>query len=172
MILEDQYAVGDFVDTGEAIGTVEEVGLRLTRLRDDQGVIWYVPHGSISRIGNRSQGFGLAVVDVPLAYGADVDRASDAIRAAVLALAEDPAWESDILDEPPTVAVESMTATAVNLQVRQRTRPLRGLPVSRALRERVLQALDEAGVARPAVSGAGGSPLLDPDAVDPAAGPS
>ncbi len=110
MILEDQYAVGDFVDTGEAIGTVEEVGLRLTRLRDDQGVIWYVPHGSISRIGNRSQGFGLAVVDVPLAYGADVDRASDAIRTAVLALAEDPAWESDILDEPPTVAVESMTA--------------------------------------------------------------
>ncbi|HYN75322.1 MAG TPA: mechanosensitive ion channel family protein [Candidatus Limnocylindria bacterium] len=172
MILEDQYAVGDFVDTGEAIGTVEEVGLRLTRLRDDQGVIWYVPHGSISRIGNRSQGFGLAVVDVPLAYGADVERASEAIRAAVLTLAEDPAWASDILDEPPTVAVESMTATAVHLQVRQRTRPLRGLPVSRALRERVLQALDEAGVGRPAVSGAGGSPLLDPDpdAVDPAAG--
>ena len=111
MILEDQYAVGDFVDTGEAIGTVEEVGLRLTRLRDDQGVIWYVPHGSISRIGNRSQGFGLAVVDIPLAYGADVDRASDAILARRSSPSpRTPPGSNDILDEPPTVAVESMTA--------------------------------------------------------------
>ncbi len=161
MILEDQYAVGDFVDTGEALGTVEEVGLRLTRLRDDQGVIWYVPHGSIQRIGNRSQGFGLAIVDIPLAYGADVDAAADAIRAAVAELAADPAWAPDILSDPPTVAVESMTATAVNLQVRQRTKPLRNLAVGRALRERVLTALDAAGIARPAVAGPGARAFPD-----------
>ena len=174
MILEDQYAVGDVIDTGVAIGTVEEVGLRLTRLRDDQGVIWYVPHGSIQRIGNRSQGSGLAVVDIPLAYGADVDRASEAILAAVADLKADPEWAKDLLEEPPTVAVESMTATAVNLQVRQRTRPLRNLPVGRALRERVLPALDAAGIARPAVAGAGSaaSTRIDPEITDPPAGPS
>jgi len=175
MILEDQYAVGDFVDTGQATGTVEEVGLRLTRIRDDQGVIWYVPHGSIQRIGNRSQGFGLAVVDIPLAYGADVERAVNAIRAAVAELAADPAWAEDLLEDPPTVAVESMTATAVTLQVRQRTRPLRNLPVSRALRERVLPALDAAGIPRPASGGPGGGPMQPPAATevsDPAAGTS
>jgi small conductance mechanosensitive channel len=154
MILEDQYAVGDVIDTGDAMGTVEEVGLRLTRIRDEQGIVWYVPHGSIQRIGNRSQGFGLAVVDVPLAYGAEVNAAGETVRAAVADLAADPAWAKDILNEPPTVTVESMTATAVNLQVRVRTRPMRGLPVGRALRERILAALDAAGIARPAVAGA------------------
>ena len=155
------------------------MGLRLTRIRDDQGVIWYVPHGSIQRIGNRSQGFGLAVVDIPLAYGADVERAAEAIRAAVAGMAADPEWAVDLLEDPPTVAVESMTSTAVNLQVRQRTRPLRNLPVSRALRERVLPALDAAGIARPSVGGAGGhsggpgaGPLDPTESSDLAAGPS
>ncbi len=57
MILEDQYGVGDVIDTGEAIGTVEEVTLRITRLRDANGVTWYVRNGEIIRIGNRSQGY-------------------------------------------------------------------------------------------------------------------
>ena len=56
MILEDQYGVGDIIDTGEAIGTVEEVTLRVTRLRDGNGVVWYVRNGEIVRIGNQSAG--------------------------------------------------------------------------------------------------------------------
>jgi small conductance mechanosensitive channel len=56
MILEDQLGVGDEVDTGHATGTVEAVGLRVTRLHDDQGTIWYVRNGEILRIGNVSQG--------------------------------------------------------------------------------------------------------------------
>ncbi len=172
MILEDQFAVGDYVDTGQAIGTVEEVGLRLSRIRDDQGVIWYVPHGSVERIGNRSQGLGLAVVDIPLAYGADVEAAGDALRAAVTDLKADPQWSSDLIDEPPMVIVESMTATAVNMQVRVRTRALRHWAVGRALRERVLTSLDAAGIERPAVAGSRGVPLLDPQSTDPTAEPS
>ncbi len=56
MILEDQVGVGDVVDTGHATGTVEAIGLRVTRLRDDQGTIWYVRNGEIIRVGNESQG--------------------------------------------------------------------------------------------------------------------
>jgi len=56
MILEDQLGVGDVVDTGQATGTVEAVGLRVTRLRDEQGTIWYVRNGEVLRIGNQSQG--------------------------------------------------------------------------------------------------------------------
>jgi small conductance mechanosensitive channel len=56
MILEDQLGVGDVVDTGQATGTVEAVGLRVTRLRDVNGTIWYVRNGEVLRIGNESQG--------------------------------------------------------------------------------------------------------------------
>jgi small conductance mechanosensitive channel len=74
LVLEDQYGPGDVVDLGSAIGTVEEVGLRITRLRDASGVVWYVRNGEILRVGNRSQGWTLAIVDVPIAYDEDLDR--------------------------------------------------------------------------------------------------
>ena len=66
MLAEDQYGVGDFIDTGEAVGTVEEVTLRVTRLRDAQGVIWYVRNGEIVRVANKSQGWSTAMVDIPV----------------------------------------------------------------------------------------------------------
>ncbi len=75
MIVEDQYGVGDVIDTGEAIGTVEDVTLRVTRLRDGNGVVWYIRNGEIVRIGNRSQGWSTAVVDTAVAYDEDIDRA-------------------------------------------------------------------------------------------------
>ncbi|MGL5851299.1 MAG: mechanosensitive ion channel family protein, partial [Phycicoccus sp.] len=74
MVVEDQYGVGDVIDTGEAIGTVEEVGLRVTRLRDADGVTWYVRNGEVIRIGNRSQGHSTALVDMPVSYDEDVER--------------------------------------------------------------------------------------------------
>ena len=80
MILEDQYGVGDVIDTGEAIGTVEEVTLRITRLRDANGVTWYVRNGEIIRIGNRSQGFATAIVDMPVSYAENVERVVGVIR--------------------------------------------------------------------------------------------
>src|SRR5262249_4059174 len=66
MLLEDQYGVGDIVDLGEASGTVEAVGLRITTVRDVRGVLWYIRNGEIVRVGNRSQGWALIIVDVPV----------------------------------------------------------------------------------------------------------
>ncbi|MGH3416823.1 MAG: mechanosensitive ion channel family protein, partial [Actinocrinis sp.] len=77
MIFEDQYGVGDVIDAGQAKGTVEEVGLRITKLRDADGVMWYVRNGSINRVGNKSQGWARVVVDVPVAYTEDVGKARD-----------------------------------------------------------------------------------------------
>jgi small conductance mechanosensitive channel len=73
MILEDQYGVGDVIDTGEAIGTVQDVTLRVTTLRDASGVVWYIRNGEIVRIGNRSQGWSTAVVDIPVGYNENLD---------------------------------------------------------------------------------------------------
>ena len=68
MLLEDQYGVGDVIDVGEASGTVEAVGLRITTIRDGRGVLWYIRNGEIVRVGNRSQGWALVVVDVPIGF--------------------------------------------------------------------------------------------------------
>src|SRR5690606_1282715 len=75
MLLEDQYGVGDVVDLGEASGTVEAVGLRITTVRDGRGVLWYIRNGEIVRVGNRSQGWALVIVDVPVGF-AGVDEAT------------------------------------------------------------------------------------------------
>ena len=72
MLLEDQYGVGDIVDVGEASGVVEAVGLRITTLRDVNGTVWYVRNGEILRVGNKSQGYAVAVVDLPVAHSADI----------------------------------------------------------------------------------------------------
>ena len=80
IILEDQYGIGDIVDLGPAVGTVEEVGLRITRLRDLGGVVWYVRNGEILRVANRSQGWTLAIVDVPVAYNEDLEKVRKVIE--------------------------------------------------------------------------------------------
>jgi moderate conductance mechanosensitive channel len=146
MILEDQYGVGDVIDTGQATGTVEDVGLRVTKLRDENGVLWYVPNGSIQRIGNKSQGWAVANVEVPVAYSEDLDQVRELLRGAAQTLAADSKWESDILDEPATSTVESMTPDAVLVRVQLRTQPLRQNDVARELRVRVKDALDAGGV--------------------------
>jgi moderate conductance mechanosensitive channel len=146
MIFEDQYGVGDVVDTGQAVGTVEDVGLRLTKLRDDNGVIWYVPNGSIMRVGNKSQGWAVADVMVPVPPTTDLDRVQRVLQETAADLAAQPDWHGDVLDEPPVVSVESITPEAVQVRVRLHTKATRQGPVTRELRVRVKQALDTAGV--------------------------
>ena len=73
MLFEDQYGIGDVVDLGDATGTVEAVTLRVTRLRDVNGTVWYVRNGEILRVGNMSQNWARTVLDVPVGYGEDLD---------------------------------------------------------------------------------------------------
>ena len=75
MILENQYGVGDVVTVNGITGTVEDVGLRITTVRDFDGTVWYVTNGSVTELGNRSQGWSVAVVDVPVGHGADLEHA-------------------------------------------------------------------------------------------------
>ncbi|MBR7539026.1 mechanosensitive ion channel, partial [Mycobacterium tuberculosis] len=72
MVIEDQYGIGDSVDLGEAIGVVEDVGLRTTQVRGLDGTLWHVRNGEIRRVGNQSQGGARAVLDIPIAYNTTV----------------------------------------------------------------------------------------------------
>ncbi|MDR0344580.1 MAG: mechanosensitive ion channel family protein, partial [Nocardiopsaceae bacterium] len=144
MLLEDQYGVGDFIDAGEASGTVEAVSLRVTRLRDVNGVVWHVRNGTISRIGNQSQGWSRAVVDFPLPYTEDLGQARALMKEAAAGMWAQPRWRDVILEEPEVWGVESVYSDSVVMRVVARTVPMRHIQVARELRERVKTALDRA----------------------------
>ena len=150
LILEDQYGVGDLVDTGlGTTGTVEAVGLRVTRLRDGSGVVWYVRNGEILRVGNHSQGWSTGIVDMSVAYTEDIPRVQALIGATAEAMATEDDWAEKIL-EPPTVAgVESVTGTAVTIRVIVKCAPNEHFGVQRELRERIKAAFDREGVQAP-----------------------
>jgi small conductance mechanosensitive channel len=150
MILEDQYGVGDIVDMGEVGGTVENVGLRVTTVRDVHGVAWYIRNGEIVRVGNKSQGWAQVVVDVPLPLGTDLGRAEEVLHEAAESLTEDEEWADDLLAAPEVLGVEQLTAAGALLRVAVRTTTAAQWRVARELRGRITVALDEAGIVAPA----------------------
>lgn len=143
IIFEDQLGVGDLVDLGAASGTVEEVTLRTTRLRDVEGVVWHVPNGEIKRVGNKSQQWSRAVIDVPIGSNADLDRARAVIAQTAHALARE---DERILGEPEVWGVESFTLDAVTIRLVMKTEPGAQFQVARELRARLKLALDAAGI--------------------------
>jgi small-conductance mechanosensitive channel len=149
MLIEDQYGVGDVIDTGVAIGTVEGVSLRTTRLRDFDGVVWHVPNGEIKRVGNQSQQWSRALVDIPVAYDTDVPTATDVIKRVADELWRDPDYEDVILAEPEVWGVEELAGDRLLMRVVAKTRPREQWTVSRELRARVKAAFDKAGIEVP-----------------------
>jgi moderate conductance mechanosensitive channel len=146
MLLEDQYGVGDVIDAGAATGTVEAVSLRVTRLRDVNGVVWHVRNGTINRIGNESQGWARAVIDFPVAYDQDLPRVRQTMKDTATQMWQEPRWHDVITEEPEVWGVESVTSEAIVMRLVARTLPLRQWEVARELRERLKIALDSGAV--------------------------
>ncbi|GAB3491734.1 mechanosensitive ion channel family protein [Amycolatopsis cihanbeyliensis] len=149
MMVEDQYGVGDVVDVGEAIGTVEAVGLRITTLRDINGTVWYVRNGEVLRVGNSSQGYAVALVDVPLSYTTDVTRATALLTEVAADAAGSDPIAPDVLEPPEMLGVENVTPEAITIRLTVKVRPGRQWAVQRALRAQVMSALEEAGFEPP-----------------------
>jgi moderate conductance mechanosensitive channel len=137
IILEDQYGVGDVVDLGEASGTVEAVGLRITRLRDVNGVVWYVRNGEILRVGNKSQGFAQVVIDMPVAHDTDLERARAVMQEVADAMYADDEWAAVLLAEPESLGVEQITSEGVFLRLQVRSTNADQWRVGRELRMRL-----------------------------------
>jgi small conductance mechanosensitive channel len=156
MIFEDQYGVGDVIDTGEAVGTVEEVTLRITRLRDANGVTWYVRNGEIIRVGNRSQGFATAIVDMPVSYAENVERVVGVIRETATAMGHDPDWADKFVEEPTVLGVESIVGMTMTIRTIAQCVPGENFAVQREMRERLKAALDAADVKAPPLGPFGG----------------
>jgi len=149
MILEDQYGVGDAIDVGEATGVVEAVALRTTRLRSVDGTVWHVRNGEILRVGNMSQGWSRALLDISVAYDTDV-----ALASSVLKQVADDVWHSvafggSILEEPEVWGVENLGIDGMAIRLVVKTAPLEQWKVARELRHRIKDAFREAGIEIP-----------------------
>jgi small conductance mechanosensitive channel len=149
MIFEDQYGVGDVVDVGEASGTVEAVSLRVTRLRDLNGTVWYVPNGEILRVGNMSQNWSRAVVDVAVGYREDVARVTRVLKEIAHDLWEDDDFRGIIIEEPEVTGVEVLGPESLTLRVLLKTAPMEQWGVARELRQRVKARFDHEGIEIP-----------------------
>ncbi|MCX5210390.1 mechanosensitive ion channel family protein [Kitasatospora sp. NBC_00240] len=146
MIMEDQYGVGDEIDTGVATGTVLEVGLRVTKLRGANGEIWYIRNGEVKRIANMSQGWSTASVDVQVGYKEDLVRVEALILETAEALSKESPYDELIWAPFSVLGVESVAADSVVLRLEARTAPGKSALVGRGLRQRLKAAFDLAGI--------------------------
>lgn len=149
MILEDQYGIGDVIDVGEASGTVEAVGLRITQLRDVNGTVWYVRNGEIVRVGNSSQNWARAVLDITVGYETDLERAAQILHEEAVALAADETHRRLVLEEPEIWGVERFDHDGVAIRLVVKTVPLEQWGVARALRLRIKTRFDAEGIRMP-----------------------
>jgi small conductance mechanosensitive channel len=146
MLLEDQYGVGDTVDVGEATGIVEAVGLRITTIRDVRGVLWYIRNGEIIRVGNKSQGWAVIMVDIPIGF-AGVDDATAVLRHAAAEMAEDPEFADDLIEPPAVLGVEHISVDGAVVRTTAKTPADAQFRVGRELRRRLTEALESSGIA-------------------------
>nr|MDT0662306.1 mechanosensitive ion channel family protein [Micromonospora sp. DSM 115978] len=145
MLLEDQYGVGDTVDLGEATGVVEAVGLRITTVRDARGVLWYIRNGEIIRVGNKSQGWAVVMVDMPIGF-ASPEEATAVLRTAASSVAVDPDLASAIVEAPEVLGIEQVTVEGAVIRTIVKTTAEGQFQVGRELRRRLAEALQSSGI--------------------------
>lgn len=149
ILIENQFAVGDIIEAGGKAGVVENMTLRITSLRDLEGTLHIIPNGQIASVSNRTRGWSRSVVDVTIAYDADIDRTMTVLRDELEQLAKDPEW-SWKLDGPPEVAgVNELGANAVAIRVLLRTSPGMQWEVGREFRRRIKNRFDAEGIEIP-----------------------
>ncbi|MBP2655924.1 MAG: ykuT [Firmicutes bacterium] len=146
IIFEDQYSVGDYIVIGDMAGMVEDVGFRTTRLRDSNGVLHIIPNGAISRISNYTRGHMQAVINIPVAYEADIDTVLELLELACDQIADS---MSEVLDKPKVVGIVNFTPSEIMLQVVAKTVPLEQVKVETAYRHKIKTLFAEAKVPAP-----------------------
>jgi small conductance mechanosensitive channel len=146
ILVEDQYAVGDVITVDDQTGTVEEINLRVTRIRATDGTVWFVPNGEIRKVGNSAKGWARSIVDVIIPNRSDLATATAAIAEEAAALARERPWADCVLEEPEVLGVESLAVDSVTLRVSTKTTPACRAPLARAMRSRITSRLQRDGV--------------------------
>ncbi|MEX2113119.1 MAG: mechanosensitive ion channel family protein [Pirellulales bacterium] len=149
VLLEDQYGVNDVVKIGDASGSVEKITLRITVLRDLDGCVHFIPHGSISQVTNMTHGWSRAVVDVGVAYKENPDRVMGVLVEIGQEMRKDPKFGPLILDGPEMLGVDGFGDSAVTIKFFLKTQPAQRWLVKRELLRRIKNRFDELGIEIP-----------------------
>ncbi|KQB84777.1 mechanosensitive ion channel family protein [Corynebacterium lowii] len=156
MLLEDQYGVGDTIDVGEGIiGDVEDISLRLTTIRDIDGTLWYVRNGEILRVGNFSDEYAIARIQVPVGLSNDSTKAWEVIQKATEEACADPTTRNWVLDEPEMKGVSDFEVDHLSYRISIKTMPGMQWDVQRLVQGRILDAMRENNITVPYPHGIG-----------------
>ncbi len=157
LFAEHQFAFGDVIrlstpgQTTGITGTVEELTLRVTKLRTQQGELVVVPNSALRQVTNLSKDWSRAVIDIPVAVTEDLVEVTRLLKGVVADMAADPEWSDLLLGDPVVAGVETIDVGYVQLRLIARTLPGRQFEVAREIRLRAAGALRDAGVASPGV---------------------
>jgi small conductance mechanosensitive channel len=149
MLVEDQFAVGDIIDVGEASGVVENISLRTTQVRDINGTLWYIPNGEIHRVANKSQQWARAVLDIEVAYDTDIEKASRVIKEVADEVWNEHAANATIIEEPEIWGVEMFGESSIAIRLVCKVEPGEQWMTSRVVRRRIKEAFDREGIEIP-----------------------
>jgi small conductance mechanosensitive channel len=149
ILIENQFTVGDIVKLGPVTGTVEQISLRITTLRDLKGTVHYIPNGSIGQVSNLTQGWSRVVMEVSVSHDEDPDRVSEVLGEVLRNLAQDETWRMRLLGDPVVAGVENLSERSVDIRVMIKTRPGRQWEVAREARRRIKKRFVELGIAIP-----------------------
>lgn len=146
ILFEDQYSVGDYIKTGEFDGIVEEIGIRVTKIRAFSGDLHIVPNGNIQTVTNRCRGAMRAWVDVGIAYEEDIDNAIMVMNSIAKKMAEQ---NDNIIEGPTVLGVTNLGESDVVLSIIAKTKPMEQWAVERDLRKAIKESFDKEGIEIP-----------------------
>ncbi len=149
MLMEDQYSVNDVVKIGAISGLVELITLRMTVLRDLEGVRHFIPHGTVTSVSNLTHGWSRAMIDVPVGYKENVDRVIDVLVELSREMRLDPVLGEHILEDAEMLGVEALSDSGAVVRFLLKTRPLKQWPVRREMLRRIKNRFDELGIEIP-----------------------
>jgi small conductance mechanosensitive channel len=149
ILVENQYCVGNVVQINSTSGMVEDMTLRITTLRDIEGIAHFIPHSQIQMVSNLTYGWSRVMLDVGVAYKEDVDRVMQVLLELARDMRKDPEFGPFIVDEPEMLGVDAFADSAVVIKLIVRTRPLKQWAIKRELLRRIKNRFDELGIEIP-----------------------
>ncbi len=149
ILIENQYKLNDVLKIGNISGQVEQITLRMTVLRDQEGNVHFIPNGKIDSVTNMSHGWSRARIEVNIAYKENVDRCMGILMDLAEDLQKDPDYSNSFLDRPEMLGVESLGESAVQIRFLIKTRPLHQWRVKREMLRRIKRRFDEMGIEIP-----------------------
>lgn len=149
LILENQFRVGDVIEVAGVSGTVENITLRTTVVRDMDGVVHTVPNGEMKVVSNKSKDFSRVNLVVGISYSDDIDKTIEVVNRVGIELSEDPQWQEKINKAPSFLRVDNLNESSVDIRIVGETRPLEQWAVAGELRKRLKQAFDKEGIEIP-----------------------